>query len=243
MKKSILIAAAVMLAGISHGQMFAQMFGQSFTPLTLGPVAWYKGDGNALDSSGRGYNATWVGTPSYRTCTNGTGFDFSGATNTYLRSTIPGLTNNFTICAWVELDRLVSPITPLFFKADATRSTASDFSWVLRITTNGNMEFRYFVGAVGTTRTLTTGVSSNVCRHIVIAATDSTVSLYLNGETAATDSFASANNTDSLFIGAYALAALGILDSFLDGAMDDVLIFNRALTPAEITQLYNWRQP
>jgi hypothetical protein len=26
------------------------------------------------------------------------------------------------------------------------------------------------------------------------------------------------------------------------GQIDDVLIFNRALTQAEITQLYNWRQ-
>jgi hypothetical protein len=43
MKKSILIAAAVMLAGISHGQMFAQLFGQTWTPASLGSklAIWY----------------------------------------------------------------------------------------------------------------------------------------------------------------------------------------------------------
>jgi hypothetical protein len=47
MKKQIVIAAVVMLAAISHGQMFAQMFGQSFAYVsaTGGNVTNYTLDG------------------------------------------------------------------------------------------------------------------------------------------------------------------------------------------------------
>ncbi len=66
MKRAIIIAAAaIFLASAiwSGAQMFAQLFGATGTPIPA--VAWYKLDGNALDSSGNGYHGTWGGTPTY----------------------------------------------------------------------------------------------------------------------------------------------------------------------------------
>jgi len=62
-KRAITIAAMLAAAGLAGAQMFAQLFGTTGTPIPA--VAWYKLDGNALDSSGNGYNGTWGGSPTY----------------------------------------------------------------------------------------------------------------------------------------------------------------------------------
>ena len=63
------------------------------------------------------------------------------------------------------------------------------------------------------------------------------IQMYVDGKTnnfyAATAS--SINNTVNLLIGGYISS-----DFTINGLMDDVRVYNRALTPAEVDQLYSW---
>ena len=102
MKRAIILLA-VMAAGLAGAQMFAQMFGQTSTGTPISALAWYRLDGNALDSSGNGYHGMWTGTESY---TNGhsTGVvagHFDGLSSIALGS-ISITNSSVTIMAWIK---------------------------------------------------------------------------------------------------------------------------------------------
>ena len=59
MKKQLIALAFIAFSASANAQMFAKMFGAHGTPIPA--VAWYKLDGNALDSSGNGYNGAVIG--------------------------------------------------------------------------------------------------------------------------------------------------------------------------------------
>lgn len=106
MKRAIIIAAsAILLASTiwSGAQMFAQMFGATGTPIKA--AGWWKLDGNALDSSGNGYDGVWGGTEAY---TDGP-FAGTQAAAFYGASVITaaGCTNvleAITFCAWARAE-------------------------------------------------------------------------------------------------------------------------------------------
>jgi hypothetical protein len=91
-------------------------------------------------------------------------------------------------------------------------------------------------------------VASNTWVHVAGtyngSSSASGVTLYINAAQQAV-SITGDNLTTTTISGVPTLIGrrLPTTYGYLSGNLDDVLIFNRALTPAEITQLYNWRQP
>jgi hypothetical protein len=81
--------------------------------------------------------------------------------------------------------------------------------------------------------------------HIVGVRNGTHLQLYLDkvAGNRDTDTGLSVANTGYLMIGMCERCSAGSGQYYFNGSMDNVLIFNRALTQAEITQLYNWRQP
>lgn len=82
----------------------------------------------------------------------------------------------------------------------------------------------------------TTVMQAGVWYHISLVENGKSVILYINGLPEATTSWTGTSVLDSnsfLYIG-------GISGSYSDSSIDDIRIYNRALSPAEVTQLYNW---
>jgi hypothetical protein len=234
LKKSILIAAAVMLAAVSHGQMFAQLFGQTWTPASLSPVAWYRGEGNALNSAGT-TNASWVTSGEAYSTGIGQCFDFTNNNGTvgYITcnaSLLPE-TNNFTLAYWVYTTATDEQIMAAqYLLGDAKRMLLS-----IRPTT-------MLIGVQINTRYDTTlAITPSAWNHITIVRQYPNFSVYKNGvlvETfAKTDGIIQTEPTT--------LAAFGTSNALFPfrGKLDEVIVVRRALTQSEITQLYNWRQP
>ena len=232
-----------MLAGISHGQdsMFARAFGQTWTPASLNPVAWYKLDGNALDSGSLRADGRWAGTEAYTNGQHLVAAFFNGSS--CVTSAVP-VPSQITMSMWIKgsvtgastYERLLCVRNGNFWLQIVGAEVGADNILQFGVVTNGN------------SATLASGKRMNsvgdfsAYRHIVCIWDGSTTVMYVDNilQTASYTGGMGAGGDGVLSIGARSdsIAVTGYT-----GAIDGVLIFNRALTQAEITQLYNWRQP
>jgi hypothetical protein len=246
MRKAIILAAVLVAgaAGAFDASPLLQFItAQSWTPLTLGPVAWYKGDGNALDSGANGFNGTWVGAAAYTNGVNGQAFSF--ATSNYVsvanNAALSGF-NAFSVALWVQsTSASVAAANEYIFGSYET--TGNQRSWSVRRTaTTGRLALIYsFDGTTAYDSNFDALPFDTAWHHVTLTRSGTNLIYYLDGVAKTTNTLAlsSALKASS---GAMTIGALTAGNHFF-GKVDGALLINRALTPAEITQLYNWRQP
>jgi hypothetical protein len=201
------------------------------------PGAWYPFEGNAQDASGHGNDGAISGGVTFPTGKLGAqAAQFNGA-NTYV--TIPrSVSNSFTIAFWAKTTTtggsgqwyngkgLVDGEMP---------GVVNDFG----ITLIGNRA-AFGVGNPDTTITSTSAINDGVWHHV--AATRDSVggqmSLYVDGNLQASTTGPTGTKADppNLRIGALRTLVAG---DFLSGTIDDVQIFNRVFSAAEVPSLMN----
>ncbi len=85
-----------------------------------------------------------------------------------------------------------------------------------------------------------TGLGNNTWHHVVMTRTGTTMRIYLNGALSATTTIASTdlNNTSNIFIGVHGSTSI----QHYSGKMDNLRLYNRAITAQEVTDLYTHEQ-
>jgi hypothetical protein len=234
-------------AGGSNPSFSYTFPGQSITifkfPLgvpTNGLVAYYQFDQNAKDSSGNGNNGTASAGVTYSTDDAGAGSLYSGdftGTNSWVNvpdSSSLEITGNLTLACWVK------PTTETI----QANFIAKDFNSAYRfmVQPTGKLELSLGDGPTGVsvnvgTQTLPTGVWSHVAVTVTFNGNGTaTVQFYLNGvaDKPLTTTLSAINaGTGSLDLG----SCEDYSADQLNGLMDQVVIYNRALSAAEIAQL------
>jgi len=78
-------------------------------------------------------------------------------------------------------------------------------------------------------------------KHVVGVRESGSIKLYLNGSLVSTqtDSTGNIDSTDNLIIGAGTNASSGAIGNFFDGIIDEVAIWNTALTSTQVSEIYN----
>ena len=177
-----------------------------------GGVALYQLNGDATDVSGN-YNGTATNV-TYGAGQFGQAGVFNGSSS-YIN--IPITTAN-TISFWVYLNN--------FSTTQAIAGSNSDTSKYLYIDTNG--------GVLVNTQTYitpSTSIQSATWEHIVFTESAGTVSMYLNGQFVGS---VLSNLNGFNLLGARTVGT----PQYLDGKLDQVRIFSRALRPYEVEALY-----
>jgi hypothetical protein len=202
-------------------------------------VARYAFDGNANDSSGNANHASVTGSPTFVAGKYGSAMDLSG-TNQYamLPAGFLASVTNFTIALWVNWDGGAAWQRIFDFGNGTTQYlflTPGSGSGTLRfaITTNGG-------GAEQILETSPLPVGQ--WRHVAITRNGNTARLYTNGEVAAsgTVTIAPASFNPALnFLGDSQYAA----DPLFNGRLDELFIYNYALSDTEITRLMGNQPP
>jgi hypothetical protein len=211
----------------------------AWTPASLNPVAWYKLNGNAIDSSTYANHGTLVNSPSNvvdRTGVLGGALGFGGTA----RITVPdaaqlNVTGEVTIATWI-----LPQSTSQGWVLSRNNNSASSTQYGLLVGSAASGVALYFNGEPWANAT----VPASVWRHIVCVRNNSgSVAIYTNSALAASASYTFALvNAPNVNIGARSSAVDNSSSIFtFTGYIDDVLIFNRALTTNEVAQLYNWR--
>jgi hypothetical protein len=232
MRRAIILAAvlAAGAAGAFDASPLLQFVtAQSWTPASLSPVAWYKGDGDTTDYGSARSNAVWYGGASYTNGINGQAWNLMGVSN-YLfagYTEAAAETIAFWVCPRNNTANRAAVTTRDAISGDNTPGTGIWFEH-----TAGNQSLYaqddYRVPIAYT---------KNQWRHVAVTFASGTWTVYTNSAFAV--SYSGTRRTGKIWL---SFGSNGALNTFIDAALDDVLIFNRALTQSEITQLYNWRQ-
>jgi hypothetical protein len=204
--------------------------GQAAVPLD-GLVAYYPFNANANDVSGNGNNGVVFGaTLTSDRFGNPDSAYYFGGNGDYIYmapSASLNITGDLTIAAWVDLSSSSVDANAVIFSDMLEISPHSGCSFRLW---DGN-KLRFFCGNQSLFATTPVGV--DVWTHLAVVLSGTTATTYINGAldssgTVAVPTSSSVNPT----IGASAQQAYG-----WNGGIDDITVYNRALSPAEISEL------
>lgn len=214
---------------------FVQFVSADISTGTLVRWAFDEGSGStADDSSGNGNDATLTGSPSWVDGKTGNALEFSG-TN-YARSDgSVTVSDTFTVSAWVKPS--AAPDVGGFAARIVENSYASSFALgyynngtakVVQLSIEGNALF---------------GVSDiplGEWSHVVATFDGAVANVYVNGVFDSTGDFSGSITPGSvslpIYVGTY-FGSPGELASFV-GAIDDVRVYDRALSSSDVTELY-----
>jgi hypothetical protein len=193
---------------------------------------WAMNDGTGTtvgDSSGNGYNGFFSGSVSWATGKHGGGVDFAGGNINSNNSTPFNFGNNsFSVGAWFKLDTTTS------YKTIVSKGGFWANDEFVLYANSGVLYFYVDKGGVKY-YTPTISLATNVWYHAFGVYDGSYINLYLNGAFVGQTAVSNLNigNATNLRIG----SGGGGSDAF-DGLIDDVRVYNRALSAAEIAALY-----
>ena len=213
-------------------------------PLLIGLLAYWKLDTTGwIDSSGNGRTLTPVGSipNSLALINNGASFSSDGS---YLSIpyTIAPLNGQKSYSGWVKFNN-----TPEGYQFVFMHGGTFDQQSVIPfyVESNGTICVIFSDNNSGWTNQLNTNIvpETNIWNHFVTTFNGSTATLYWNGQSVATSQYTGSidnPDTSSFALGAYPYGneAYGI-ETSLDGMIDEVGVWDRALSQEEITSLYN----
>jgi hypothetical protein len=220
---------------------------------TNGLVGWWPFNGNANDESGNGNNGTVNGATitSDRFGNIGKAYNFDGL-NDYIRTTYSGIIAQGarSISLWFNQDTIITgnmfqTHSKMILAGYGGNANYSNFTILINSANGGNK-----VGIdIQNSTNSSINVNKDLWYHLVVTYDPSfgtnlnTCKYYVNGlQTAITYSFNTNQNINTVGNSPLTFGTTAFLNSNTYdfwGKLDDIGIWNRALTPQEITNLYN----
>jgi hypothetical protein len=245
MKRSLYVIMTMVLALLLSGPAFAN--------LTDGLVAYYPFNGDANDYSGYNNHPIYVGATltDDRLGNPNSAYSFAGGASNYIR--VPNSSsinvNTFTVSAWVSLNDLETSRTILDKRNGQWWRNFSLNYYCASDSQPPDPPQDYLAVIIGDRTFAETSFSNaayapvelvaNTFYHLAATYDQTTLRLYLNGSLIGTKPIRMPNiiGDGDLYIGAHGDAPN--YPGRFYGVLDDVRIYNRALTQEEVQQLFN----
>lgn len=207
-------------------QTYYANFNVATTSLNLGILAHLKFDESsgtlASDSSGNNWNATLINGPIFAAGRFGNSLSFDGS-NDYGSIGDLDLPQAFSISLWIKQPSSLPSWGSVFMKR---------FTYGFEV--NGSTAYFSIGNGSNWSREITTPITLNQWQHLVGVYNNGQVSIYRDGaQVGVTQSGTLTNSNVPLLIGSWTGS-----DQFFAGQIDDVRVYNRALSSAEIIQLF-----
>ena len=232
------------LAGMSSSSdSSVNIGGASTKSLSDGLVGYWKFDEGvgttSADSSGNNSLATFGAgdsSPSWGNGKYGTGTSFDGindyATSSDLNS-VEGL-SSMSVQAWIKPNNITS---------DKKFAAKENVWYFFTNTCLGSNQVGFVIHGKNScieSEAVNTGITLNQWSHVIAVYENNTTKLYLNGSLVdSAESITMPTSDYSFSIGAKDNDGSSF-GSFFDGLIDEVRIYNRALSPTEVKQLYDY---
>jgi hypothetical protein len=219
-------------------------YSQSF--LTNGLVAYFPFNGNANDASGNGHNGTVYGGATLtadRFGRTNAAYDFDGSTG-YVdvpqNSALNLLTTNFTLSAWIWQRGSIDGGYRIIDKCPAGLPGGWTFDTVNCDNAPTNVHLLRLQGAANTACNASgvTEYSLMQWHHVVATVSGTVGNVYLDGNLDGSGNVGNISvNTLDILIGS-AHPSFDPTHHWFNGMVDDVRIYNRALSSNDVAQLY-----
>jgi len=207
-----------------------------------GLIAYWDFNGDAVDSSGNGNDGT-VNGAILTSGVLGQAYEFDGADDyvNFTSSLPPGSATKLTVSKWFKLDNYHNNYRGIWGKYISDSSRIGE-----EVYKDGSLYFVMGNGANGYSYSPPGTISLDQWYHTIIvydgdgASNDDKVKVYVNGvnQSLIHDNIPSSLFSSSLDFKVGDSSVTGIHAPF-DGIVDEVSIWDRALNPTEISQLYN----
>lgn len=210
------------------------------------------GSNDSCDSSGYGNDGAWNGDATASATvptvnfTNPRSATFDG-TGDYVsvshNSAYAFTSGSYTISAWVKFDTTDGSNDDVIVGKTAHATSQTGYYLVQRSGTT-TVDFGFYDGAAYKTAAGATAIGTTNWAQVVGVFDDSanTLTVYVNGTSDGSAASVTGNpqsNSDALTIGAHT----GVAGKALDGLIDDVRIYGRALSSTEVARLGAGNQP
>jgi len=225
----------------------AAVFGDKTDWLSDGLVGYWKMDESALngcsggedscDSSGNSHHGTWevsMDTTDIVTGQYGNGVDLDG-TDDYLSVSSTdtlNITGPITIALWIKTAGAQGGGD---YRGIIDKGSSQSYSLLTGSGSGRDLSFYLKNNEVIETGEI---LSDNVWQHVVVTWDGSQAYMFLDGDIIDTGTYTGSviSNSTDVGIGGYGFNGC----CTFDGLMDEVRIYNRALSPAEVQKLYKW---
>jgi hypothetical protein len=212
----------------------------TYNPPLAGLVSWWKGNGDALDSIG-GHNGTLQGGMGFADGISGQAFAGGSNKRVFVPDSAAFQLTSFTIGAWVYIQ---ADSWEVFFRGD-TRPGGMD-PYHLALDNNGHMQFG--IDSATSTDGIQSSISYQQWHHVTATLDGSThdMRLYIDGGLVAQKT---TSIIPLLALDPGSTPGLGIgnveagYDFPLLGSIDEAVLYNRALSPAEVLNLATVPEP
>ncbi len=236
-KLSLLSAFVLMLA--------AQLAVAQCDAPPSGLVAWWPGEGNANDIIGMN-NGTLMGGVTFVPGEVGMAFSFDGSSGYIDVTNTPSMdfgTNDFTIVCWIRLSTLdggPGAGREIIHKSVGDVPANDNYTYFLEYDAGPALRFRVSDPFSANDLTVTNPLTTDTWYHVAAVRTGNTNQIYLDG--ALLGQQVAGTNINSgiggvAYIGEIAPNGIAIT-RFFDGQIDELSLFNRALSPNEIEAIY-----
>lgn len=189
-------------------------------------IGWYKLDGNALDSSLKNNNPTTTSPAGWIEGVVNQAASFDGTTGKFIKIPLISSSTYWTISVWVMKRAHTVGSYPIFLSFSLPYIACDSSSSPFRLS---------FSSGVQTNMNGSTIPQLNVWYHVVGVADSNSTRIYVNGELEGTSTSISTSSLNTQFdIGRHINS-----DTYrINGAVDDVRIYDRPITDIEVKTLY-----
>ena len=240
MKKKNLLMTVVAILGLATGTIAQTV--PSYVP-TKSLIGWWPFTGNANDSSGRGNNGTINGATltSDRFANLNSAYNFNGQNNNIV---IPNSLNlnpsRISVSIWVNPTVFGPSEQYIIDKSNDLSPNSQHRSWAIRIGGSGELDLEIRVNNIYYSFPTTSTLNINQWNNLVFIYDGDSAKLYRNNLIVISQSLPGTltNFNYDLSIGYFPHAEIPPFGYFWNGKLDDIGIWNRALTQPEISALY-----
>lgn len=198
-------------------------------------VARWSGDNTAIDATGNGHDGVVSGV-TYTPGVFGSAYTFGGDGDSIVVPASPALEPpEFSVSLWVKAE-LENHIRML---VDSTHGPGQA-GWALQINQANNISFAHGNGSTFPEIVLAAGLNDGNFHHVAATFDGSTMKLYVDGGTPATLAYSGTPAPSGRDI---QIGHSPSLNRPLEGALDEIRIYDHALSPAEIDRLVSVPEP
>jgi hypothetical protein len=242
-----MVKKVLFLVTMSVGMLFPSIAQNvpSYVP-TNGLVGWWPFNGNANDESGNGNHGTVNGATLTvdRNAIENSAYSFDGSSNIKIsnNNNLNNLINNFSISFWFSISKFYTNPGGGDWAAFFCKSTTSENPLYRLEYENKTKKFDLMFNGKQFFIYYSKGIIVDQFYNIQIIIENNMIKFYINNEQLLIDSTTNYSNyriNMDLLLGQDPAG----VNEYLFGKLDDIAIYNRALTEEEITALYTSTPP
>ena len=156
---------------------------------------------------------------------------------TSLKSTFDAATTA-SVSLWFKASNISSSTAAVLFQQESV-DAGDNWSFVIRFSTSGQLQTGIKVGSTFPLATYTTGLNTSVWYNVVSVYESSTLKLYLNGAKVAENLSTGSPIVTSSSNAKAIIGATASPNRYFNGQIDEVAIWNTALTSTQVSEIYS----